>query len=80
MEDKTIEAAKKKITGFVEVIKERCKSCELCVVTCNKDCLEMGEEMNSSGYFPVVFIGEERCTGCGQCADMCADLALLVYK
>ncbi len=77
--DKDTKAARKK-PGLVEVISERCKSCELCVITCPNECLRTSEEMNSSGYFVVEFVGEGNCTACGQCADMCPDSALMVWK
>ncbi len=77
--DKAIEAARKK-SGFVEVIKERCKSCELCVGICPRECLRISEEMNSSGYFVVEFVNEDNCTACQMCSDMCPDMALKVWK
>jgi 2-oxoglutarate ferredoxin oxidoreductase subunit delta len=87
MGDKTASAATanrgpkgKKRPGFVEIIKERCKACEICVSTCPYQCLKIGEEMNASGYFVVEFVGQDSCTACGLCADMCPDTALLVWK
>jgi len=64
----------------VVVIEERCKSCELCVNTCPRECLKISERTNRSGYFVVEFIGEDKCTGCGMCGEMCPDVALQVWR
>jgi len=64
----------------VVIDKERCKACELCAGFCPQECLKLGEEMNSAGYFAVVFVKSEACKGCGLCAEMCPDMALEVWK
>ena len=64
----------------VEIDKERCKQCELCITFCNHECLGVGDEMNSSGYFSVCVVDAESCKGCGLCAEMCPDVAIAVWK
>jgi len=64
----------------VIVLEERCKSCELCVSVCARQCLRISERHNQSGYFVVEFIGAEKCTGCGLCGEMCPDIAVQIYK
>ena len=64
----------------VAVIPERCKSCELCVHTCQRECLKISEETNAAGFFVVRFVSEDQCTGCGLCGEMCPDLALQIWK
>lgn len=64
----------------VVIERERCKACELCVGFCPQECLKLGEEMNSAGYFAVAFVKSESCKGCGICAEMCPDMALEVWK
>ena len=64
----------------VVIDQERCKACELCVTFCNQECLALGGEMNSAGYFAVSFLKPETCKGCGLCAEMCPDLAIQVWK
>ena len=71
---------KEKRMPKVEIEKDRCKACELCVSFCNKECLAIGEDMNSAGYFAVEFVNAEECTGCGLCAEMCPDMAIEVWK
>ena len=65
----------------VEVLKERCKGCGLCVIACPKGNLALGKEFNAQGYAYVQF-GEDagKCTGCAFCAELCPDVALMVFK
>ncbi len=64
----------------VEINKERCKGCELCISFCKDECLMVGEEINTAGYFVVKFVKPEACKGCGLCAEMCPDMVIEVYK
>ncbi len=64
----------------VEITKERCKGCELCITFCKQECLSVGTEINNGGYYVVVFDKEEDCIGCGLCAEMCPDMVIKVYK
>ena len=64
----------------VVVIESRCKSCEICVSVCARRCLRVSDRHNQAGYFIVEFIGEDKCTGCALCGEMCPDLALQIYK
>ena len=68
-----------KSKGRVEVIANRCKACGLCVQFCPKHCLEPGEGLNPLGYVPMRFRDDSGCTGCGNCALMCPDMALKVW-
>ena len=64
----------------VVVIESRCKSCEICVSVCARSCLRISEKHNQAGYFVVEFLGDDKCTGCAWCGEMCPDLALQIYK
>ncbi|HUT52738.1 MAG TPA: 4Fe-4S binding protein [bacterium] len=64
----------------IEINKERCKQCGLCMVFCNQECIAEGGELNAAGYFAVEFVKPEDCKGCGLCAEMCPDLAIQVWK
>lgn len=55
---------------------DRCKGCELCVVYCPKNILLLRKELNALGYHPVVLSDPESCSGCGNCALMCPDIAI----
>ncbi len=64
----------------VEIIAERCKSCQYCIKFCPKGVLALGKNLNSKGYEYVVPVNPEECIGCCQCARICPDGAIEVYK
>ncbi len=64
----------------VEIESERCKGCGLCVEVCGEQVLELGREINLSGYRYVVAVRPEDCVGCCRCAEMCPDTVLAVWR
>ena len=60
--------------------KERCKGCGICVETCPKGVIVIGEEINRLGYPTVTVVEPDKCTGCALCAEMCPDIVILVFK
>ncbi len=69
-----------KIKGAVVVNTERCKGCDLCVVTCPKDVLALSKDVNSKGYNFSYMKNEEECVGCSSCGHVCPDGCITVYK
>ena len=54
-----------KIKGAVVVNTERCKGCNLCVVACPSDVLELHpREVNNKGYHYVYMKNPDDCIGC----------------
>ncbi len=74
--------------AFIEVDVNACKGCELCVPSCPPKvaCLTMSNNLeeispntNIKGYhFLVQF--KDTCIGCGNCAIVCPDSVITVYK
>ena len=64
----------------IEIEKERCKSCGLCIINCPKNIIKMGGEKNSKGYYAAEQTDESKCIACALCAVMCPDQAISVYK
>lgn len=63
---------------LVIIDRERCKGCHLCIETCPKKILEVSDEPNSWGYYPVKVTDEEACIGCGSCFTVCPDVAIQI--
>lgn len=69
-----------KIRGAVVVDTERCKGCEVCVVTCPTQTLALAVEVNGKGYNYSYPINPDACIGCANCAVVCPDGVITVYK
>ena len=64
----------------VEIAKDQCKGCELCVIECPKDVLVMSDEINQLGY-PIAKYTGDGCTGCAICFYACPEPGTItVYK
>ena len=69
------------MTKFViEVERDRCKGCALCVDSCPKHILELGGEINVKGYHYAVITEPEKCIGCKFCAVTCPEVAITIYR
>ncbi len=67
--------------GYVEISKEGCKGCNLCVINCPTKCLALNtSDTNSYGLHYAYLAEEEKCIACMNCAVMCPDAAITVYK
>ncbi len=64
---------------MIEVNKEYCKGCGLCIRFCPVDALERAEELNERGIYEPIEI-EDKCTGCRLCEMICPDFAIIVEE
>ena len=69
-----------KIIGSIVVNVEKCKGCELCMISCPTGVIAMANEVNGKGYYYAYPVNPEQCTGCANCAIICPDGAITVYK
>lgn len=70
-----------KTKGTIVVNTERCKGCNLCVVACPCDVLDLqGKEVNNRGYHYAYMKQEESCVGCATCGNVCPDGCITVYR
>jgi 2-oxoglutarate ferredoxin oxidoreductase subunit delta len=69
-----------KIKGAVVVNIERCKGCDLCVVACPCNVLELSKEVNSKGYNYSQMKNPDECIGCANCGYVCPDGCITIYK
>ncbi|HHF08687.1 MAG TPA: 4Fe-4S dicluster domain-containing protein [Kosmotoga arenicorallina] len=67
--------------AYIEIDKERCKACGLCISACPQGIIRFSSEFNSKGYHPAEPNDPEaKCTGCGFCYMMCPDVCITVYR
>ncbi|HDP99913.1 MAG TPA: 4Fe-4S dicluster domain-containing protein [bacterium] len=64
---------KKKQLPRIEIKKEWCKGCEICVDFCPTHVLAMNGPL-------VEVVNIDACTGCGLCEIRCPDFAIKVIK
>jgi 2-oxoglutarate ferredoxin oxidoreductase subunit delta len=67
------------IRGSIDIAIEKCKGCELCVVACPQESLQMAKDINKQGYHYAVLL-EDNCTGCTNCALVCPDAVITVFR
>ena len=64
----------------VEILKDYCKSCKLCMQVCPKQVLRVGTYTNKMGYDAVEMDETKGRIGCKMCATMCPEGAIEVYR
>jgi 2-oxoglutarate ferredoxin oxidoreductase subunit delta len=65
--------------GSVTIDQVKCKGCELCIVACPFDVLELSKEVNARGYHFAIS-NETGCTACMNCGVVCPDGVITVYQ
>jgi 2-oxoglutarate ferredoxin oxidoreductase subunit delta len=68
------------LKGSVDIDRERCKGCSLCIEFCPKKAIFISDDLNLKGYYVAVFDDTKGCTGCATCAIICPDVAIEVEK
>ncbi|MFU8843758.1 MAG: ferredoxin family protein [Bacteroidales bacterium] len=68
-----------KVKGEIVVDIERCKGCEVCLEFCPTSTIAMVDAVNSKGYRYMQNINDA-CTGCMNCAIVCPDGVITVYR
>jgi 2-oxoglutarate ferredoxin oxidoreductase subunit delta len=66
--------------GRIEIDRELCKGCYLCVRACPVQALEADSRANSQGTCPALNARPGDCTGCANCYEVCPDVAITVYR
>lgn len=67
------------IRGSVVIDKDICKGCELCIQACRQESLGLSNQINRNGYRFAMLV-KDNCTGCVNCALVCPDVAITVYR
>lgn len=69
-----------KVKGAIVVDIIRCKGCELCIEACPTKVIKMETKVNGKGYHYAYMACPELCTGCVNCALVCPDSVITVYR
>ena len=69
-----------KMKGYIEIDRELCKGCEICISFCPKGVISQSDKLNSGGYLPASYNENGECTGCAICALVCPEVAIEVYR
>ena len=65
--------------GTVKFQIETCKGCELCIEACPQESVQLSPNLNKQGYHYAVLV-KDNCTGCTNCALVCPDAVITVYR
>ncbi|MBN1335504.1 MAG: 4Fe-4S binding protein [Deltaproteobacteria bacterium] len=68
------------MANHIEIDRDRCKGCGLCVASCPRQIIELGRDINAKGYHFAVQVDPSRCIACQMCAVSCPDVAITVYR
>ncbi|MFZ4057288.1 MAG: 4Fe-4S dicluster domain-containing protein [Ferruginibacter sp.] len=69
----------RKVKGKVEIDIQKCKGCELCTAACKEHALTLSSTINIKGYRYII-ANNDVCTGCVNCALVCPDAVITVYR
>ena len=64
----------------IEIVRDRCKGCGLCVVHCPRKLLHISDVPNAHGDYPVEIRDSEECSGCFNCAEICPDQVFIIER
>jgi 2-oxoglutarate ferredoxin oxidoreductase subunit delta len=65
----------------IVIREDRCKGCGLCTNACPYDLVRISNHFSEKGYRPAVYVDPDaECIGCANCAAMCPDVAIVVYR
>ncbi|MBZ0202867.1 MAG: 4Fe-4S dicluster domain-containing protein [Ignavibacteria bacterium] len=69
----------RKVKGYVEIEIQKCKGCEICRTACKENALQLSDTINIKGYRYII-ANNDLCTGCVNCALVCPDAVITVYR
>jgi len=64
----------------IKINQDKCKGCFLCMSFCPKGLIKKSVKLNKRGLNFVEFDSAGDCIGCMQCALICPDCCIEVYK
>jgi 2-oxoglutarate ferredoxin oxidoreductase subunit delta len=64
----------------IQINRDYCKGCGLCIGFCPRHCLVLSEDINEYGYRTASLKSDANCTGCGICKTMCPDIVIEITE
>ena len=64
----------------IDIDRDRCKGCMLCVVNCPRGVIQMAETLNVRGVPFAEIIDNAQCTACTFCALVCPECCICIHK
>ena len=68
------------LRGAIVVDTNKCKGCGVCVANCPTKTIGLSHEVNGKGYNFAYMANPEACIGCTNCATVCPDSVITVYR
>ena len=68
------------IKGAIAVDTQKCKGCGVCIANCPTNTIALSLEVNGKGYPFVYMANPNNCIGCTNCAIVCPDAVITVYR
>lgn len=66
--------------NLVKIDTDKCKECLYCINFCPAKVMELGEKLNSHGYYTAEFKNAENASRAEFAATVCPEAAVSVYK
>ena len=66
--------------GTLVIDTEHCKGCGVCIPGCPNSCIALAKKVNKKGYNFLELIKDDCCIGCANCAVVCPDGVIEVYR
>lgn len=67
------------VLAYAVIDTEKCKGCRFCISVCARKSIGLAPRINQNGYIPAAIVADG-CTGCINCAIMCPEAAIAVYR
>ena len=68
------------VKGAIVVDTEKSKGCSVCIANCPTQTIALSAEVNGKGYNYAYMANPDNCTGCTNCATVCPDAVITVYR
>ena len=65
---------------MIQINKDACKGCGICIAMCLVKILEFSDDLNKRGVHSPEVTDEVKCTICENCMIYCPDFAMVVIK